>query len=94
MTVDGTKNVVMLWTYPPVEYGPEVDAALEAVFEAQAALRDAALQVQGLPEFSTYDKPFDREAYMDLLKEPRRVLQEANEYLSAVSAWACEKAGR
>ncbi len=89
MTVDRTNDVVML--YPAVE-SPEVDVALEAVFEAQAALRDAALQVQSQRGFSALDKRFDREAHMLLLEEPRRALQEANERLSAVSAWACEKA--
>ncbi len=78
--------------YPKIEC-PEVDTALEKVFEAQAALRDAALQVQSQRGFSALDKRFDREAYMLLLEEPRRALQEANEYLSAVSAWACEKTG-
>ena len=79
--------------YPGIEYGPEVDAALERVFEAQAALRDAALRAKGRPEFSILKKSFDREAYMLSIEEPRRALQEANEYLSAVSARACEKAG-
>ncbi len=74
--------------YPGIEYGSEVDAALERVFEAQEALRDAALQVQSQRGFSV-----DREAYMDIIEEPRRALQEANERLSAVSAWACQKAG-
>ncbi len=85
-----TQNVV--WKYPPVE-SPEVDVALERVFESQEALREAALQVQSQRGFSMWDESFDREAYMNLLEEPRRALQEANEYLSAVSAWACEKAG-
>ncbi len=86
MTVDRTNP------YPGIEYGPEVDAALERVFEAQEALRDAALQVQSQRGFSALDKRFDRESYMDIIEAPRRALQEANEYLSAVSAWACEKA--
>ncbi len=85
-----TQNVV--WKYPPVE-SPEVDVALERVFESQEALREAALQVQSQRGFSALDKRFDRESYMDIIEAPRRALQEANEYLSAVSAWACEKTG-
>ncbi len=90
MTVDKTK-----YPFLGVEYGPEVDAALERVFEAQEALRDAALalQTQGLQVFSIWDDRFDRGAYMHLLEEPRRALKQANERLSALSAWACEKAG-
>ncbi len=79
--------------YPGIEYGPEVDAALEAVFEAQEALREAALQAKGRPEFSIWNESFDREAYMNFLAEPRRALQQANERLSKLSARACEKAG-
>ena len=83
----------MLWTYPPVEYGPEVNAALASVFETQAALRDAALQIQSQRGFSMWDESFNREAYMNLLEEPRRALQQANKQLSELSARACEKAG-
>ena len=89
-----TQNVVM--QYPAVEYGPEVDAALERVLEVQAALRDAglqALQAQGLHGFLILGECFDREAYMNLLEEPRRALQQAKEHLSEVSVRACEKAG-
>ncbi len=78
--------------YPKIEC-PEVDAALERVFEAQAALRGAASQVQSQRGFSMWDESFDREAHMLLLEEPRRALQEANERLSELSARACEKAG-
>ena len=85
-----TQNVV--WKYPPVE-SPEVDVALERVFESQEALREAALQVQSQRGFSIWDKCFDRESYMDIIEAPRRALQEANEYLAAVSVWAREKAG-
>ncbi len=87
MTVDRTNP------YPGIEYGPEVDAALEAVFEAQEALRDAALQVKGLPGFSIWEKSSNREAYMLSIEEPRRALQQANERLSELCARACEKAG-
>jgi len=76
-----------------IENRPEVRSALERVFESQEALRDAALQVQSQRGFSALDKRFDRESYMDIIEAPRRALQEANDYLSAVSAWACEKAG-
>ncbi len=79
--------------YPGIEYGPEVDTALERVFEAQEALRDAALQAKGRPEFSIWKKSFDREAYMLSIEEPRRALQQANERLSELCARACEKAG-
>ncbi len=93
--MDRTKNVVMLWKYPGIEYGPEVDAALERVFEAQVALRDAALalQTQGLQAFSIWDDRFDREARIHFIEEPWRALKQANARLSALSAWACEKAG-
>ncbi len=67
-----TQNVV--WKYPPVE-SPEVDAALERVFEAQAALRDAALQIQSQRGFPFWDKRFNRKAHLLLLEEPRRALQ-------------------
>ena len=76
-----------------IEDRPEVRSALERVFKAQEALRDAALQVQSQRGFSALDKRFDRESYMDIIEAPRRALQQANERLSAVSAWACEKAG-
>ena len=78
-----------------IEHDPEVSSALQRVFKAQADLKDAALalQAQGQPRFSKWDESFDRESYMQALEEPRRALQEANEYLSAVSVWACEKAG-
>ena len=76
-----------------IEDRPEVRSALERVFKAQEALRNAALQVQSQRGFSALDKRFDRESYMDIIEAPRRALQQANDYLSAVSAWACEKAG-
>ncbi len=95
MTLDRTKNVVTLRKYPGIEYVPEVDSALERFFAAQAALRDAALalQTQGLQAFSIWDDRFDREAHMHLIEEPWRALKQANARLSALSAWACEKAG-
>ena len=93
--MDRTKNVVKLRKYPGIEYGPEVDAALERFFEAQEALRDAALalQTQGLQAFSIWDDRFDREARMHFIEAPWRALKRANARLSALSAWACEKAG-
>ena len=89
------QNVVMLRKYPGIEYGPEVDSALERVLEAQAALRDAALalQTQGLQAFSIWDDRFDSEARMHLIEAPWQALKQANARLSALSAWACEKAG-
>ncbi len=86
MTVDRTNP------YPGIEYGPEVDAALERVFKAQEALRDVALQAQDQRGFSFLDERFDREAYMLSIEEPRRALQEANERLDELSVRACEKA--
>ena len=93
MTVDKTRNVVVLRKYPGIEYGPEVDAALEAVLAAQEALRDAALRAQGQHGFSVCGASSNREAYMNMTKELRRELQEANEHLSALSVRACQKAG-
>ncbi len=84
--------------YPGIEYGPEVDAALEAVFEAQEALRDT--QPQRLHEFFTEgglfrccDVSFDREAYINSIEGLRQELQRANERLSELCTRACEKAG-
>ncbi len=92
MTVDRTNP------YPGIEYGPEVDAALERVFEAQEALRDT--HPQRLHEFFTEgglfrccDASFNREAYVDSIKDRRQALQQANERLSELCARACEKAG-
>ena len=86
VTVDRTNP------YPGIEYGPEVDAALEAVFEAQEALREAALQAKG-KGFSIWEKSLNREAYMLSIEEPRRALQQANERLDELSVRACQKAG-
>ena len=83
-----TKNVVKLRKYPGIEYGPEVDAALEKVFEAQEAL-----QIQNQRGFPFWDKRFNRKAHLLFLEEPRRALQEANERLSELCTQACEKAG-
>ncbi len=92
MTVDRTNP------YPGIEYGPEVDTALQAVFKAQEALRDT--QPQRLHEFFTEgglfrccDASFNRKAYMLSIEEPRRALQQANERLSELCARACQKAG-
>ncbi len=72
----------------------KVDAALERVLEAQVALRDAALalQTQGLQAFSIWDDRFDSEARMHFIEAPQQALKQANARLSALSAWACEKA--
>ena len=89
-----TQDEVMLWKYSLIAVGPEVNSALDRFFAAQESLRDTALALQthGLEVFSIWDDRFDREARMHLIEAPGLALKQANERLSALWAWAREKA--